>query len=578
MASTRVRRLAAGFVLCLAVTAALMCASASAQAAAKSADVVLLGGRIYTGDAQHGRAEALAVRDGRIVAVGSDRSVRALVGALTRVIRLRGRLVTPSFIDAHCHPDKATADLFELSLLSATGLAEVQDSLQAFATAHPELPAIIGTGWPMSFYDGLGPQKEWLDSVVSDRPVFIMDVSLHLAWLNSKALEIAGITRDTPNPAGGEIVHDPVTGEPWGVLKDEAAWAAQALVAAPYTVDQFAQALTYYQNDIALPFGITTVGSAATVSDDNSVRAWEALDRDGRLKLRVRQAVSVNPASAAEDLLHAVDLRSEVAGGRYRVTQAKFFLDGVLEVHTGWVKEPYADMPDWSGEPYWPNRAQLDAASVRASRLGLQLQYHAIGDAAVAQAVDTIAATRKVVGSLRNSPLVAHLELADQDDILRMADVGAVAVMQPYWFMKNSWFPYQEPVLGTERANMQYPMESLFKAGIRVASGSDYSALATAPNPLIGIQIGVAREFPGQTVPGDVLWPEQRATRRQMVDSFTVNAARALGLSRVTGSLEEGKSADLVILSKDIFSVPVEQISESRVVLTISQGKVVYRR
>ncbi|MCU0694026.1 MAG: amidohydrolase family protein [Polyangiaceae bacterium] len=560
---------------CLVAIAVLLSLSGEAAASPKPADLVLLDGRVYTADAHHRVVKALAVRDGKLIRVGSNRMVQPLVGKKTKVIRLRGKLVLPGFIDAHCHPSSVTQELYQLNLWNTKTLDEVQQALREFADAHPDLAAITGGGFVSSDYGDPGPKKEWLDAVVPDRPVILSDQSGHIAWVNSKALELLGITKDTPDPPNGTIVKDPVTGEPWGLLYEAASLPAYELIP-PYSISEMEAALTHYQENIALPFGITTVNEAL-VTPGSTFDAWEALDQKGGLRLRVRDAATIQVENPAGGLLDAVEMRQQAAGGLFRVSQVKLWLDGIVENHTAYLKEPYADMPDFRGNPMWTDQSQLDSVALRATKLGFQLHFHAIGDAAVAQALDTVADVQKSMGPLAFRPLIAHLEVVDPADYARMAQLRVVAAMQPYWMMNNYWVPQQEAVLGPERASHQYPMRSLFRAGVLVASGSDYYALATAPNPLIGIQIGVMREYAPQTTPGP-WWPEERATRRQMVDSFTRNAAEAMSLDRVTGSLELGKSADLVILSKDIFKVPADQIASAQVLKTLFRGKVVYQR
>ena len=276
-----------------------------------------------------------------------------------------------------------------------------------------------------------------------------------------------------------------------------------------------------------------------------------------------------------EQLRAAAAERRRHTGALFAADTVKFFADGVIEGHTAYLDEPYADTPGDRGFPEWPSGA-LEAASVAASAAGFELHYHAIGDAGTAAALDAIAAAR-AAGLGGDRPAITHVQLTRPGDIERFAALGVTAVLNPYWFLRDDYFyDLQVPYLGPERAEREYPMASFFAAGVPVASASDFP-VTVPPDPLAGIQVGVMRWAAGEAAPGDVLWPQERVSVEQMIDSFTIAGARAHDLVDETGSLEPGKSADLIVLDTNILTAPPEQIGDTRVLLTVFRGGEVYR-
>ena len=304
--------------------------------------------------------------------------------------------------------------------------------------------------------------------------------------------------------------------------------------------------------------------------------AFEELQRDGELTVRFRAGFWLRSDLPLDEQLRAATAeRARHTGELFAAGTVKLFADGVVEGHTAFLDEPYADAPGDRGFPEWP-AAALEAASVAAAGEGFELHYHAIGDAGTAMALDAIAAVR-AAGLGGGRPAITHVQLTRRGDIERFAALGVTAVLNPYWFLKDDYFyDLQVPYLGAERAEHEYPMASFFAAGVPVASASDYP-VTVPPDPLDGIQVGVMRWFAGEAAPGDVLWPEERVDVAQMIESFTIGGARALGLEQETGSLEPGKSADLIVLDTNILAVAPDEIGAAKVVLTVFRGDEVYR-
>ncbi len=544
--------------------------AACAPKSAPEADLVLKNGSIYTVDAFRSRAEAVAVKDGVFLYVGTNEAVGRYIGEKTKVTDLGGKLVLPGFIDAHCHPSGAVEQFGSVALFGMDTVAEYQKAVREYVASHPGLAVARGSGWSNTVFDGNGPRKEMLDAVVADIPAALSSEDGHSTWVNTKTLELAGVTKDTRDPPGGVIERDPKTGEPSGTLRESAARLVEKVIP-DFTVEELARGLEEYQK-MALGFGITTAHEASLHQGGNSLAAYKALERDGKLRMRFRASLYVSPKEGASQVVALEAERARNTGALFRTGAAKIFVDGVVEGSTAFLEEPYIHKPGFRGAPLWPSEA-LDAICVALDKAGFQLHFHVIGDAAVAEALDGVAAAAKANGPRDARPLLTHLQLVAPADILRFKELGAVAVPQPYWFMKDAYYHnLQVPYLGQARADAEYPMESFFKAGVPVASSSDYTV--TIPcDPLQAIQIGMTRRAPGTTGPGDVLWPEERATLEQMIASFTIYGAYANFLEKETGSIEPGKSADLVVLDRDLFGAPPDEIGKARVVLTLFRGR-----
>ena len=535
------------------------------------ADLVLKNGDIYTVDAARSRAEALAVKDGLFLYVGTNKGVARYIGESTRVKDLGGKLVLPGFIDAHCHPSAAVEQFGSVALFGLGSLADYQKAVREFVAAHPGLPVVRGSGWKNTLFDANGPRKESLDEIVGDIPAALSSEDGHSTWASKRTLTLAGITKKTPDPPGGVIERDPKTGEPTGTLRESAAGLLEKVIP-EYTVGEIARGLEEYQR-MALGFGITTAHEASINIGGRNLEAYKVLEREGKLVMRFRASLYVGHKGGAAQLAAFEAERAANRGPLFRTGAAKIFIDGVVEGGTAFLKEPYLHKPGFRGTPLWTPEA-LDAVCVALDKAGFQLHFHAIGDAAVAEALDGIAAAVKANGPRDARPMITHLQLVAPADILRFKELGVVAVTQPFWFVKDDYYTnLQVPYLGRARADAEYPMESFFRAGVPVASSSDYTV--TIPcDPLQAIQVGMTRRTPGTTGPEAVLWPEERTSLERMIASFTIFGAYANFLEKETGSIETGKSADCVVLDRDLFGLAPDEIRTARVILTVFRGRV----
>ena len=531
------------------------------------ADLILANGVIYTVDVERSRHEALAVKDGRIIAVGSAAQVAGHRGRRTQTVDLGGRLVLPGFCDAHLHVLSAVTELFEASLAECRTADDCLDVVARFAAEHPELPFIRGYGWYATKVPMDGMTAEALDRAVPDRPAMLCDDSVHAQWVNSDLLRRTGIGWEEPDWPGAVVERLP-DGSPKGLFHEAFPWLERAIP--QYTVEQRVRAFGHFRREIASRYGLTLLHEAGVNTWDTVLDAYERLEQDDELGLRLRLAVMFDPdRPAAEQVERAAAVRARFDGPLVKAATAKFFADGVAETRTAYLAEPYDDCPGFRGEPVWaPQR--LVEASCAAAEAGFQLHYHVIGDAALSLALEAIEAARGG-RNVDARDLVTHVQFADPRDYARMAAAGVVAVMQPYWQTKEPEYDALMKRLVGARADRMYPMRSLLDAGVTVAAASDYP-VSPPPDPLLAIQRGVLRRDPLTGVDTE-LWPDEAVSAEDMVQAFTIAGARANFLERETGSLEVGKSADLIVLREDLFALPPEHINEATVELTLFRGQ-----
>jgi predicted amidohydrolase YtcJ len=538
------------------------------------ADLVLRGGRIATMDAARSWATALAVRGGRIVAVGPDAPVTRTIGPRTRVIDLRGRTVTPGFQDAHVHPIHGGLTMLRCDLHADAQSGSGLDVIEIYARSHPDEAWIRGGGWYMAAFEGGAPRREELDRVVPDRPAFLTSRDGHSAWVNTKALELAGVTASTPDPSDGRIERDP-DGTPSGTLQ-EGAMNLVARLLPDDTPADLEEALRLGQRHLH-GFGITA-WQDAIVKPHHEERAYVAVAARGELTGRVVGALWWEHHRGAEQIEEFVERRRATAIGRYAPTSVKLMMDGVLENFTGAMLEPYDDgqggttdnrgllQIDPDGLASWV--PQLDA-------LGFQPHFHAIGDRAVRASLDAVEAARRANGPSDTRPHIAHIQVIHPDDLTRFRQLDVAANAQPLWAAHDDQMDVLTiPFLG-ERWRWQYPFRSLRAAGAVLAMGSDWSV--SSANPIWEMHIAVERRAPASYA-GDraVLLPEERLDLIDALAAFTIGSAYVNHLDRDTGTLEVGKLADLAVLDRDLFDRGAGEILEASVVGTFVEGMSVY--
>jgi predicted amidohydrolase YtcJ len=545
------------------------------EGARVNADLILTNARVYTADPALPEARALAVSRGRVAAVGTSDEVAGLRGERTVVVDLDGRLVLPGFCDAHLHAKYCTCAAYEVDLSACLSAAACAEAVGRHAAQHPDLPVIRGYGWYPTQVGQQDMTAAVLDAAVPGRrPVSLFDDSQHTQWVNGETLRRLGLGKADPG-WDGAVVERLADGSPSGVLREAWPWVEAALP--QYDAASTARALISFQREVAGRYGLTLLHEAGLVPGEAMWDVYRTLDERGELTARYRVSVELDPGRPAAELVDAaVTERARDTGPLVRTTTAKLFADGVLESHTGYLKEPYADRPGDRGAPLW-EAGELAEVSAAAAAAGFQLHYHAIGDAAVSLSLDAVAAARPR-GRLHDArDIITHLQLVDPSEYGRFAALGVTAAVQPYWFTKDAAWDAElyRPFLGEWRAAHQYPLQSLLRHGVLVAGASDYP-VSPPPDPLLAIQRGALRRDPLLPETSSELWPEEAASVEDLIAAFTVNGARANFLERETGRLAVGMSADLVVLSEDILSLPPERIHEAEVRLTLFRGTAVY--
>ncbi len=544
---------------------------AGQAAGVEPADIVFTGGVIHTVDEQRGRAEALAVRGNTIVAVGGAGAVSAWIGEHTRVVDLQGRTLLPGFHDAHMHPITGGEMLLGCSLFGLTTRDAILAKV-AECVARSDQQWVIGENFDLAAFPGGNPHKSLLDEIAPERYVYLRGTDGHNDLANSKVLELAGITAETPDPPKGVIERDPETGEPTGMLRE----TARALVEALLPQSSFEDRVAALEATLAetARYGITSLVDAWTGVADWEV--YRAVAEAGGLTARVKASLTygVNAKHQGEEWQAALARRHEFAGERFSVSAVKFFVDGVLEGETAALVEPYTGM-DHRGVLNFESE-ELKEAVTRFDAMGLQIHMHAIGDLAVREGLDAIEAARAANGDTRNRHHITHLQLVHPDDVPRFAELGVAANFQALWAYPDAWITgINLPVVGQERVNRMYPVGSIHRAGGTLVGSSDWAV--SSMNPLQAIETAITRQDAEGQIDG-TLNADEAVDLAAMIDAYTRNAARLLGHDDITGSIETGRRADIVVLDRDIFAIPASELSEVRVDMTLLDGAIIYER
>jgi len=540
------------------------------------ADLVFTGGPVFTADAARSRASSVAVRDGRIIAVGGD-DVRDLIGPRTEVVGLAGRLLVPGFQDAHVHPVWGGLDMLRCNLADDATRAQYLDRIAAYATAHPDDEWILGGGWQMSAFPGGTPTAADLDAVVPDRPVFLTNRDGHGAWVNTKALGRAGIHAGTLDPADGRIERMP-DGTPSGTLHEGAMTLVNRLLPED-SPDRMLEALLLGQRYLH-SFGITSWQDAIVGSDygdgADPAPSYVRAEREGLLTGRVVGSLWFDRARGVEQIPDLVARRERFTGERFRATTIKVMQDGVAENFTASMLEPYHDghghPTDNSGISFVPP-AVLNEAVPQLDALGFQVHFHAIGDRAVRECLDAVEHAIGRNGRSDNRHHIAHIQVVHPDDIPRFRQLGVAANMQSLWAtLEPQMVDLTLPFLGAPREAWQYPFGDLLRAGAVLAAGSDWSV--SSPDPLAAIHTAVNR----RAAPGyeegeyDAFLPEQAIDLATSLAAYTAGSAWVNHLDHDTGTIEVGRLADLAVLDRDPFDGPVDRIGATRVLQTFVDG------
>lgn len=537
-------------------------------------DLVIVGARVRT---EHGYHGAIGVTGDRISQIGTSADLLALAGPRTRVIDGSGGVVLPGFQDSHIHAPFAGRNRLRVWLNELPGKDVYLEAIRAYALAQPEEPWIIGGGWAMEYFPGGLPRREDLDAIVPDRPVFLFNRDVHGAWVNSRALELGGITADTPDPADGRIERD-ADGVPTGCLHEGAAYAFNdSVVPLPLQAEWEASILEAQRHLHSL--GVTGWQDAWVTP--GTLAAYRSLALDGRLTARVVGALwwdRHRGLEQIEDLLSQREWAADAAERGFHATSVKIMTDGVLENYTGALLQPYCDGCGGHGHNTglsYLDRELLTEAVTHLDGHGFQVHMHAIGDRAVRNALDAIETAQKCNGRNDNRHHIAHVQIVQPEDVPRFGRLGVVANCQAYWARNDAQMEELTlPHIGADRAGMQYPFASIRAGGARLAMGSDWS-VSTA-NPLAQLEIALTRAERG----GLALLPQERLTLGVAVDAFTSGSAH-VNHDEDAGTIAIGKRADLVLLAEDVFapgfvSADRAPLADVPVTLTVASGRVVH--
>ena len=557
------------YLLVMVTIALAACDAANEASRPVSADAVYTNARIYKVDAVNSWASAMAVSNGKIIAVGSDEDIAAHIGEDTRVNDMAGRMMMPGIHDTHIHPyDGGIGKTVQCSFLTAV-LDEALKALQDCLADIPEGQWLRGGQWNDGLFIGTTKApKHILDEIAPNHPVFLMDWSVHNAWLNSSALELLGIDDETPDPSGGVIVRDLQTGEATGILLDNAAYEPRRSLPA-YSLQQRSDALAWSIKQI-MSYGITTF-KAALVTTEN-MEAYADLQAKGAIPFNIKTSLSWKSAwaNSHEDELALIDARADFVSDRIDTDFAKIMLDGIPPTYTAAMLEPYLPSEGfgdrWRGKLMFEPE-QLGADLIELDSRGLTVKIHATGDRSARAALDAIEVARMKNGDSGLIHEVSHAELIHPDDIPRFVELNVAAEMCPIL-----WHPIPgldwEAWLGPERK--VWPVRNLVESGALVVYGSDWPVVAT-PNPWPGIESMVTRADPSG-LSDATLWADQSVDLATTIRIFTHNGAIANKVGDTSGSLEVGKDADFILLDRNIFDVPITEVGETKVLLSVVGG------
>lgn len=541
----------------------------------RHADVLVVGGQIKT---PTGWAQAMAIRDGVIVAVGTRAKARKLLGARARVIDVHGMTVMPGLVDSHVHPLFAGLGAASCQLPPGAGPAVVASAVKSCVARAAPGAWVQGGNWVAASFANGQQNRAFLDANAPNNPVLLNDEALHSVWVNSRALQIAGINRDTPDPEGG-IIERGADGEPTGLLRENATRLVEGVVP-PDSLEARRSAIQW-ATDTMLSYGITAFTVASIREPD--IEPFAQLTREGRIKQHIRGCIVWEPHPGTQHDIgeKLIENRSNYTTSRFRPDCVKLFLDGVpTESHTGAMLEPYADRSANDVRPaqglLMIPQDDLNSAVARFDKMGLSVKFHAAGDGAVRAAIDALSYTRRVNGAAGPMHAVGHSTFVDRMDIPRVGPLNAAWEFSPY-----IWYP--TPIasvdilkaVGPERMKRWVPIAEALKTKALVVAGSDWPVIPSV-NPWLGIETLVTRARPGGST--ERLGAGEAISRLQAFELFTQNGARLMGLGGVTGAIAPGLRADFIVTDRNPYTVAISSLHAIRVMMTFIDGERVFER
>ncbi|MBN2400091.1 MAG: amidohydrolase [Candidatus Aminicenantes bacterium] len=530
---------------------------------ALEADMVLYNGKIFTVEKSMPWAEAVAVRDGKFIAVGSAVDVKKLIGKNTQTIDLQGKLVLPGFNDAHLHFCSGGLYLLGIDLRPARNEKDFLSIIKEYIKKLPKGEWVTGGNWDHENWPSKKhPSKDLIDAITPDHPVLVSRLDGHMALANSLALKLAGITRATVNPQGGEIVKDKKTGEPSGILRDNACDLVDAVIPALSRARREQAIRTALRH--ARELGVTSIQDNSSSED---LEIYQELLAKGDLTVRIN-------AWRSDDCIadfSRIGLKAAFGGPFLRLGTIKIFSDGSMGAGTALFFEPYADDPSTCGLPIH-KEDELNALVLAADKAGLQIATHAIGDQANAWILNALAKARLENGTRDSRHRVEHSQVVRPEDVLRFRDLAVIASIQPCHCIDD--MRWAEKRIGS-RVNDAYRFASFLKAGVHLAFGTDWPVEPL--DPRLGLYAAVTRELPaGGPVGG---WhADEKLSMAEAIEHYTLGSAYAEFQEKEKGSIVAGKWADLVIMEKNLFEIPQKDILNTAVSMTILAGKIIYKK
>jgi predicted amidohydrolase YtcJ len=548
----------------VAITAVLLAFHGLAAAdEIRMADLVLFNGRVFTVEKSMPWAEAVAVRDGKFIAVGADVEIKKLIGKDTQTIDLQGKLVLPGFNDAHLHFANGGLYLLGIDLRPARDEKEFVSILKDYIRKLPAGEWVTGGNWDHENWPSKKhPRKEMIDAVTADHPVLVSRLDGHMALANSLALKLAGINRDTPNPQGGEIVKDKKTGEPSGILRDNACDLVAALIP-PLTRARREQAVRAAIRH-AQELGVTSVQDNSSRED---LEIYQDLLKKGELGVRVN---AWRDSSCIADFSR-IGIGAAFGGPFLRLGTIKIFVDGSMGAGTALFFEPYADDPSTCGLSIYKEN-ELNALVLAVDKAGLQIAAHAIGDKANAWILNALAQARLENGVRDSRHRVEHSQVVRPEDVARFRELAVIASIQPSHCIDD--MRWAEKRIGA-RVHDAYRFASFLKSDVHLAFGTDWSVEPL--DPRLGLYAAVSRELPAGGPAGG--WhPDEKLSLAEAIENYTLGSAYAEFQEKVKGSIAPGKWADLAVMEKNLFEIPKKDILNTAVAMTILAGKIIYKK
>lgn len=547
--------------------------SLSATPRPQIADMIIAHTQIWTAEQSGPWADAVAIKYGRILFVGSTKDAEVFRGPKTQWIEMPDRLIVPGFNDSHIHLMGGALSLERVDLIEDQTLEAIQNHIKKFAQENPTRPWVLGRGWWYSAFPNKLPTKEQLDAVVPDRPAYMGCYDGHTGWANSAALKLAGITKDTKDPENGHIVKDPKTGEPTGALKEEAMTLVDSKIPLPDQETTYQLLLRGFEE--LNSYGITSVQDADTsVADlEKTVKMFERAKSEGKLTVRIKAAVLMQQDNFEKAISEAQRMKRTHAGYLLQFGTMKGYVDGVIEAKTAAMLEPYTDSTE-SGSLNW-DPEKLKEAVVAADKAGLQVYLHAIGDRGVRTALDAYEAAKKQNGPKDRRGRIEHIETVAQSDYERFKTLGVIASMQPLHADPNqNIFDVWAKNAGPERSTRAFSWGNFEKIKVPLAFGSDWPVVTADVRR--GLYCAITRKTIEGKPPGG--WhPELAVSAENALRHYTIDGAYASFEERIKGSIARGKLADLTVLSQNFLKMPSEEILKTKIVLTILEGKIIYR-